>query len=107
MVTSPSFFPNLEYKARFMRLGFTTGSFTPESKETKHTPSSLPPPKGKNCLLTSTLPKPDSLRASHVIHSRSGRLSADSNLLLLFHDFAVTFIATAEDNSGSSYFYVL
>lgn len=31
---------HLEYKARSMRLGFTTESFTPESKETKYTQKS-------------------------------------------------------------------
>lgn len=63
---------NLEYKARSMRVGFTTGSFTPERKEIKYTQ------KAKPCLLTLALPKEDLLWVSHVLHSSSGWFTGSS-----------------------------
>lgn len=71
MVTS-LFLPDLEYKARVIRLVSTVGSVTPESKEMKHLQEKQP----KNCLCTSALASTGLFQAFLVTCSRRGWQSA-------------------------------
>ena len=97
MVTS-LFLPDLEYKARVIRLVSTVGSVTPESKEMKHLK--------KNNLKTAFAHQhwPQQVCSKHsLLRAVGGDGKVHSNPLLLSHNLALTCTVTARDNFSSNH----